>query len=153
MGLIIRRARSSDAAAAADLFSRARGAAAAAGTIPPGRGSDDELKSWVARVVIPRLECWVAERPPDDIVGILVLEDDWIDQLYVDPDATRAGIGTELLDLAKHQRPNGLRLWTFVSNRDAQRFYLRHGFREVERTDGSRNVERAPDIQYAWQPT
>jgi hypothetical protein len=32
----------------------------------------------------------------------------------------------------------------------AQRFYLRHGFVEVERTDGAGNEEHAPDIQYGW---
>ena len=83
---------------------------------------------------------------------MLALDADWIDQLYVDPDLTRAGIGAALLAVAKRERPDGLRLWTFVSNRDAQRFYLRHGFREVERTDGSHNEEGAPAIQYAWDP-
>jgi ribosomal protein S18 acetylase RimI-like enzyme len=83
-------------------------------------------------------------------VGILVLKGDCIDQLYVDPTLTGRGIGAELLELAKRERPHGLRLWTFVSNGGAQRFYGRHGFREVERTDGTRNEERAPDIHYAW---
>ncbi len=86
-------------------------------------------------------------------MGILVLRGDWIDQLYVDPDLTGRGIGVGLLELnlAKRERPHGLRLWTFVSNDGAQRFYERHGFKEVERTNGSRNEERAPDIQYVWE--
>jgi hypothetical protein len=42
--------------------------------------------------------------------------------------------------------------WTFVSNEGAQRFYRRHGFHEVERTDGTRNEEGAPDILFAWSP-
>jgi ribosomal protein S18 acetylase RimI-like enzyme len=54
--------------------------------------------------------------------------------------------------VAKRERPEGLRLWTFASNEAAQRFYLRHGFREVERTDGSDNEERAPAVLYAWRP-
>ena len=83
-------------------------------------------------------------------MGILVLRGDWIDQLYVDPDLTGRGIGVGLLHLAKRERPHGLRLWTFVSNDGAKRFYERHGFREVKRTNGSRNEERAPDIQYVW---
>jgi ribosomal protein S18 acetylase RimI-like enzyme len=37
-----------------------------------------------------------------------------------------------------------------LTNERAQRFYERHGFTEVERTDGSDNEERAPDIQYAY---
>jgi ribosomal protein S18 acetylase RimI-like enzyme len=81
---------------------------------------------------------------------MMVLEGDWIAQLYADPDLTRVGIGSELLAAAKRERPAGLRLWTFVSNEGAQRFYARHGFREVGRTDGADNEERAPAIQYAW---
>jgi GNAT superfamily N-acetyltransferase len=152
MRVTIRRARSSDAAAIADLYLRARHASAAAGTIPALVHDDDDVKHWIAGHVIPGLECWEAEATQGTVAGMLVLNDDWIDQLYVDPELTRAGIGSELLAVAKRERPGGLRLWAFVSNRDAQRFYLRHGFREVERTDGSGNEERAPDIQFAWIP-
>jgi len=152
MQVIIRRARSSDAGPTADLFLRARRAGAAAGTIPPIAHDDDDVRHWVAGAMIPKLECWLAVSASDSIVGMLVLNDDWVAQLYVDPDHTRAGIGAELLAVAKRERPDGLRLWTFVSNADAQRFYLSHGFEEVQRTDGSGNEERAPDIQYAWRP-
>ena len=152
MHVIIRRATSSDAEAATELYVRARRASAAAGTIPPPVHDDDEVRIWVTHFVIPRLECWLAERASGSLVGMLALQDDWIDQLYVDPDLTRVGIGAQLIAVAKRERPDGLRLWTFVSNEDAQRFYLRHGFQEVERTDGSRNEERAPDIQYVWVP-
>jgi ribosomal protein S18 acetylase RimI-like enzyme len=106
----------------------------------------------MARVVIPRLECWLAERRPTGIVGMLVLNENWIEQLYVDPELTRRGIGAELMALAKRRRPAGLRLWVFVSNEGAQRFYQNHGFAELERSDGSGNEERAPDILYAWAP-
>jgi ribosomal protein S18 acetylase RimI-like enzyme len=153
MHVTIRRAISADAAAVADLYIRARHAGTVAGTIPPPVHPDDETGRWVAHVVIPRLECWLAERAASAVVGMLVLRADWIDQLYVDPDLTRSGIGSELIVVAKRQRPGGLRLWTFVSNVDAQRFYRRHGFVEVERTDGSGNEEGAPDIQYAWRPS
>ena len=63
---------------------------------------------------------------------------------------TGKGIGAQLLRLAKRRRPEGLRLRTFASNVGAQRFYERHGFVEIERTDGRDNEERAPDILYAW---
>jgi hypothetical protein len=46
-----------------------------------------------------------------------------------------------------------VRLWTFQKNAAAIRFYLAHGFREVERTDGSRNEEREPDILLEWART
>jgi GNAT superfamily N-acetyltransferase len=150
--VVIRRAISSDADALAELYLRARRAATAAGTIPALGHDADDVGNWVSQVVIPRLECWVAERSDGALVGTLVLDDDWIDQLYVDPELTSAGIGAQLLAVAKRQRPRGLQLWTFVSNKGAQRFYLRHAFREMERTDGTGNEERAPDVRYAWLP-
>lgn len=56
------------------------------------------------------------------------------------------------MSLAKQQQPDGLSLWTFQVNGPARRFYQRHGFTEVERTDGQRNHEREPDVRYVWQP-
>ena len=151
MDLTIRRAAAADADSARDLYLRARRAAAETGSIPWPEDSDDEVAEWIRDVGIPKLECWLAQIAGGHVVGILVLKGDWIDQLYVDPDLTGRGIGVELLGLAKRERPYGLRLWTFVSNEGAQRFYKRNGFREVERTHGSRNEERAADIQYVWK--
>lgn len=150
--MIIRRARPCDADAVARLYVRARRSAATAGSIPPLVHDDDEVARWVDQVVVRRLECWVAERASGGLAGVLVLDRDWIGQLYVDPDLTRAGVGAQLMGVAKRERPDGLRLWTFVSNEGAQRFYLRHGFHEVARTDGRLNEERAPEIQYRWLP-
>ena len=149
--LTIRRAVAADAQPASGLYLHARRAAAETGNIPLPAYSDDEVAEWIKHVVIPKLECWLAQTPGGQVVGMLVLRGDWIDQLYVDPDLTGRGIGVGLLDLAKRERPHALRLWTFVSNDGAQRFYERHGFTEVERTNGSRNEERAPDIQYVWE--
>ena len=60
------------------------------------------------------------------------------------------GVGTALLD---HLRDNAdrLELWTFQANEAAQKFYIKHGFQEVTRTDGSRNDEQLPDIQFEWK--
>jgi hypothetical protein len=49
--------------------------------------------------------------------------------------------------------PSGFRLWVFLQNAPARRFYERHGLRLVEETDGSRNEERTPDALYEWRPT
>jgi len=148
--LTARRAVAHDTEAVAVLYLRARKAAAAAGTIPPPVHDDCDVQGWIAERVIAALDCWVAETPSGVLAGILVLDHNWLEQLYVDPDLTGQGVGGTLLALAKRERPDGLRLWTFVSNLGAQRFYLRHGFLEVERTDGSRNEEHAPDIHYQW---
>lgn len=147
----IRRAGPADADAVSALYLRARRVAAARGSIPPPGHTDEEVARWIMYLVIPRRDCWVAERRGGDAAGILVLDGEWIEQLYVDPDLTGRGIGTALLDLAKRERPQRLRLWTFAANAGAQRFYERHGFTEVERTTGDRNEERAPDIQYLWE--
>ena len=112
---------------------------------------DDEVRGWFASHVVTDSELWLAVNPAGTPVGILVLDGECVDQLYVEPTMTGQGIGAQLLDLAKRRRPQGLRLWTFVSNVGAQRFYERHGFMEIDRTDGHRNEERAPDILYAWQ--
>jgi ribosomal protein S18 acetylase RimI-like enzyme len=142
----MRRATAADAAAVADVWLRSRHAAYPA--IPRSPHSDDEGRDFVARVLIPDRETWVAVNVDDEVVGVLVLNDGWIDQLYVAPEFTGKGIGTQLLDLAK-SRYDELQLWTFETNVGAQRFYERHGF-AVERTDGSGNEERAPDIRYKW---
>jgi hypothetical protein len=87
----------------------------------------------------------VAEDDGGALVGLLVLDQDRVDQLYVEPTLTGRGIGSELIGLAKRARPQGLRLWTFESNLGAQRFYEKHGFRPIERTAGD-NEEGAHDI-------
>jgi GNAT superfamily N-acetyltransferase len=146
----VRRGTEGDARAAADLWLRARYAAIE--VIPrPVHGGDD-VRAWFASHVVCETELWVAEERSGRLCGILVLDGPWVDQLYVEPTLTGRGIGADLLDLAKRERPDGLRLWTFASNARAQRFYKRHGFVETRRTDGRDNEERAPDILYVWEP-
>jgi GNAT superfamily N-acetyltransferase len=150
MHITVRRGRDADARAAADLWLRAR--KAAVGAIPAPVHSDDEVRGWFASHVVPDTELWMAEDRAGGLVGMLVLEGEWLEQLYVEPTLTGRGIGARLLSLAKRERPEGLKLWTFASNTGAQRFYERHGFVEARRTDGRDNEERAPDILYEWRP-
>ena len=42
---------------------------------------------------------------------------------------------------------DSLQLWTFQVNDRARAFYARHGFREVELTDGATNEEHEPDVR------
>jgi GNAT superfamily N-acetyltransferase len=148
MAMVFRRGRAADARAAADLWLRAR--KASVGVIPETVHSDEDVRAWFASHVVRDTELWVAEERASALVGILVLDGPWVDQLYVEPTMTGRGIGAHLLKLAKRERPDGLRLRTFASNAGAQRFYERHGFVETRRTDGRDNEEGAPDILYVW---
>ncbi|MGQ0743620.1 MAG: GNAT family N-acetyltransferase [Acidimicrobiales bacterium] len=116
--------------------------------IPPPIHDDDHVRQFFAATVMPHREPWVVE-DGGAIVAMMVLEPGWIDQLYVDPEHTGRGLGSLLVDLAKSVQPGGLDLWTFQSNASARRFYERHGFVEVMRTDGD-NEEGAPDVRYHW---
>jgi GNAT superfamily N-acetyltransferase len=150
MAPAIRRGRAGDARGAADLYLRAREAALRAGSIPPGVHDDDDVRGHFASHIVEDCELWVAEQD-GALAGILVLDGEFVDQLYVEPGLTGRGIGSALLAVAKRERPQGLRLWTFQTNTGARRFYVRHGFVEVRRTDGRDNEERAPDVLYAYR--
>ena len=53
---------------------------------------------------------WIAEDDEGSMRGLLVLDGDWLAQLYVDSTSTGRGIGSRLLDGARRERPGGLRL-------------------------------------------
>lgn len=121
---------------------------ASAPAIPPTVHTDNEVHGWFQEVVLPTREVWVA-RADGAVVAVLVLNGDWLDQLYVAPGWTGRGIGSRLVGLAKRQRPGGLQLWTFEANGRARHFYEDHGFVAVGSTDGD-NEEGAPDVRYEW---
>jgi GNAT superfamily N-acetyltransferase len=83
------------------------------------------------------------------MVGMLAFREDWIDQLYVLPEAQGRGVGTELLQVAQNAFDR-LQLWTFQRNDRARRFYQARGFALVRETDGARNEEKEPDALYLW---
>jgi putative acetyltransferase len=114
----------------------------------PELHTPDEDIWFVRNVMFAQCEVWVAET--NDIDGFIAFREGWIDQLHVKPDCQHRGIGKALLWLAMNAY-SPLRLWTFQKNAVAIRFYLAQGFREIERTDGSRNEEREPDILLAWE--
>jgi GNAT superfamily N-acetyltransferase len=148
--LLVREAMFSDLELITDLWLRARRQAVPA--IPAPARSDDEVGRWFADVVLPTRDVRVAVDVGSRLLGLLVLDDGWVDQLYVDPDHLGQGIGSRLLSVAKEGSPEGLRLWTFAANHRARNFYQQHGFVITDRTDGSRNEEKTPDILYRWTP-
>jgi 8-oxo-dGTP pyrophosphatase MutT (NUDIX family)/GNAT superfamily N-acetyltransferase len=150
----LRPARHNDAADCASVYLRSRRFA-----LPdvPTVHADSEVRRWMADDVIAHADVTVAE-VDGVVVALMVIDGDarsrtgWIEQLYVDPSWIGRGLGDQFVERAKAASPNGLQLWTFQVNEPAQRFYERHGFVAVERTDGSANEERAPDIRFHWAP-
>ncbi|MFI8938115.1 GNAT family N-acetyltransferase [Streptomyces syringium] len=146
--ILIRRAAPADAAGTVETWLRSYDAA-----LPTVRRAhtDDEVRDYFRYVVIPERETWVAEAA-GEIVGMMVLHENWLDQLYLAPDWRGRGLGDRFVTLAKERFPSGLDLWTFQINTPAHRFYERHGFAVAERTDGAGNEEREPDVRYVWRP-
>jgi putative acetyltransferase len=115
--------------------------------LPQLHTPDDDIR-FVRNVMFAQCQVWVVGA--DKIDGFIAFREGWVDQLYVRPECQHTGIGRALLGQAmKTHSP--LRLWTFQKNAAAIRFYLAQGFREIERTDGSRNEEREPDILLEWE--
>ena len=146
--MFIRRAEPADAAAAADLFTASR--TAAADFLPRPVHTAEEDRWFVREVLIAARETWLAVEDDGSVAALMTLSPGWIDQLYVRPDLWGHGIGARLVGHAKALQPSGLQLWTFESNSGARRFYERLGFTAVERTDGAGNEEQAPDVRYLW---
>ncbi len=145
--VLIRPAGADDAPAMADVHVDCR--QANVGSMPPMVHSRETTRRWMRGRLEGDSSGWVAERD-GRVVGYLVITGDWVDDLFLAPDETGQGIGAALLDLAKTQRSHGLCLWVFETNHGARRFYRRHGFIELEATDGSGNAEHAPDVRMAW---
>jgi GNAT superfamily N-acetyltransferase len=142
----IRKAVPGEAGSLAALWLRSRSASFP--SIPPTVHTDEEVHRWFGDVVLPTCEVWVADRS-GEAIALLVLDQQWIDQLYVEPAATGRGIGGALLEHAMRLHPTALKLWTFQSNIDARRFYEARGFVATAMTTGN-NEERVPDVCYEW---
>jgi len=93
---------------------------------------------------------WVTVAERDGCIkGFLAQKEGEVCSLYLAPGACGQGAGKALLDAAKADASR-LILRTFAANTRAQRFYLREGFAETGRGDGSGNEEGLPDIAYEW---
>ena len=142
---MIRRATQNDAEVVGEVFVRARDEMDYLPRIA------DELRPLLGGWFVDRDEIWVAEED-GAVVGFAGVNEHVLTHLYVDPHAQNRGIGTALLDHAKHLRPMRLELWVFQKNEGARRFYERHGFRLVKLADGADNMEKEPDALYRWWP-
>ncbi|MEV4746558.1 GNAT family N-acetyltransferase [Streptosporangium sp. NPDC049248] len=143
---LVRRAWHGDAERIADVFLAARGQM----TYLPQSHTDEETRAWIAGVVVARQETWVAELH-GQVTGFAALDGQWLEHLYVAPEAQGHGIGSALLAQVRKVRPGLLDLHVFQRNTGARRFYERHGFTLVTLGDGTDNEENLPDAHYRWR--
>jgi GNAT superfamily N-acetyltransferase len=71
-----------------------------------------------------------------------------ISHLFVHPDHQGQGVGAKLLDDAITRHGPPLHLWVFEANTRARALYESRGFFMTDRTDGSGNDEKLPDMRY-----
>ncbi|TPN90485.1 GNAT family N-acetyltransferase [Mesorhizobium sp. B1-1-5] len=101
---------------------------------------------FIRDILLPNQQVTVAEADRR-IVGFIAVNENWVEQLYLDPAWTGQGIGSRLLAQATAGMPL-VKLHCFQANTGARRFYERHGFRAEAFGDGSANEEGLPDILY-----
>jgi GNAT superfamily N-acetyltransferase len=112
---------------------------------------DEDVRDWVRRVLVPSGMVTVAELD-GQVVGFVAAGDGWLEHLYVDPAVQGRGVGSLLFAHVQAALPGGFDLWAFQRNAPALAFYASRGCLEVERTDGTANEEREPDVRLRWQP-
>ncbi len=142
----IRKARVEDAKAIAVILKTSRQSA-----MPylPHDHTPEEDHAFVRDVVMKECKVYVAEDNVE-IMGFIAFKDNWIDHLYLLPEAQGKGIGSSLLNIALG-KANEYQLWTFQRNTAARAFYEAKGFKVVRETDGQDNEEKEPDVLYRWK--
>ena len=144
--MILRQATSLDAPAIAKVHRISRQEAMP--WLPVVHTAEEDL-AFFRDVVLPDQNVFVADMS-GYLAGFIAYQGDWLNHLYIHPDHARRGIGSDLLAKAQAGSPV-LQLWTFQQNLNARAFYARHGFSEVELTDGASNEEKTPDVRMTWQ--
>ncbi|MBM3226246.1 MAG: GNAT family N-acetyltransferase [Candidatus Tectomicrobia bacterium] len=113
----------------------------------------DPLSTWERRFrddLACRGTVWVVEGCRG-IVGFIVvmIQEHYLDQIFVDPAHQQQGIGAFLLAKAKALCPQSLTLHTLQRNTQASEFYERHGFTAGWR--GINKINGLPNVEYRWQ--
>jgi GNAT superfamily N-acetyltransferase len=108
----------------------------------------EEDKAYFREVILVNNDVWVAELN-GEAAAFMAIAGDFIDQLYVDPDYQRSGLGKALLDHARTLSPGHLWLFTLQFNTHGRTFYEQNGFRAVK-LGISPPPESEPDVEYHW---
>ncbi len=117
---------------------------------PVERRTPEQVRDWCLSLLDrPGRELWLASRE-DSLLGFLLLEDDWVNLVFVHPDRPARGVGAALFDLVRSLRPDGFGLRVHRANDRARAFYLRQGLVELEETDGRAYHDGEPDLRMAW---
>jgi ribosomal protein S18 acetylase RimI-like enzyme len=93
---------------------------------------EEAVRQWYAGK-FPEWDWGLIAHAHDCAAGFVATAGTHIDQLFVDPDYQRRGIGTALLAAALKRIAAGATLNVFADNAPARRFYERHGFGEARR--------------------
>ena len=127
--------------------------------VPQDLHTPAEDRRWMRNVFTDQV-VWVAEehqsadpghegqRAP--LVGFLSMGNGTVHNLYIRPSHQGQGIGHALIETAKASSGDQLKLWVFEPNEGAIRFYERHGFTTLRKTDGQDNEEKVPDRLMIW---
>jgi len=82
-----------------------------------------------------------------ELVGFVAFYDNKVQQLFTTPTMQGNGIGKQILDFVKTQRPAGFWLTSLVENGRANRFYEREG---LKRGETSLHHRYGPIVRYDW---
>ena len=108
-----------------------------------------EDRDYFQKQIVKNNQIWVvvSQNYP---VGFMAMNNDFVDQLYIDPDHQRRGIGRSLLNLARERSPEHVWLYTLQVNASARAFYEKNGF-VAEKFGISPPPESEPDVEYHWR--
>lgn len=139
----LRTAEPSDVEAVADLFARSR--AVALPFLPVLHSRDEDIAFLGNYAANGQM---IVAQADGRLAGFMAVTPGWIEQLYLEPDQRRLGIGRRLVEKAK-AGSDVLRLWCFLDNFAGRRFYEAQGFTEERRTAGD-NEAGLPDVLFCW---
>lgn len=87
----------------------------------------------LVRDILPAAELWVAEGARGDLAGFMILDENKVEALFLDPDCFGRGLGRAMLRHA-HTLKGPLSVDVNEANQGARAFYKRCGFTQTGRS-------------------